>query len=39
MFLLGAELTRWLIVTDPRRAGRRRSAAGTEQDPVPGGEG
>lgn len=34
-FLLGAELTRWLIVTDPRRAGRRSSAAGTEQDPVP----
>jgi membrane protein len=38
MFLLGAELTRWLIVTDPRRAGRRRSAAGTEQDPVPEGD-
>lgn len=35
MFLLGAELTRWLIVTDPRRAGRRSSAAGTEQEPVP----
>lgn len=35
MFLLGAELTRWLMVTDPRRAGRRTSAAGTEQDPVP----
>jgi uncharacterized BrkB/YihY/UPF0761 family membrane protein len=34
-FLVGAELTRWLIVTDPRRAGRRSSAAGTEQDPVP----